>query len=205
MGFKFVSFHGPWWAGPVEALINSLLFSGQAVFFLKIARGQRAEIGDLLTGWHWALQGFLATLIVGLVVSLGIILCVVPGIIAALMFWPTLYFVVDRDAGALQAMDFSRDVTRGNKLYLFLLAIVVGILAVLSAIPCGLGLIFFLPWLGVLVPSPICGYPVSRWGKKASGPRLQTTGRKIGLARCANACPSSGRRPQSGADARSEA
>jgi hypothetical protein len=148
--FDFVFFHGPWWVGPVEALVNSLLFSGQAIFFLKIARGQRAGITDLFTGWHWALQAFLAAFIVGLVITLGIILCVVPGIIAALMFWPTLYFVVDRNAGALEAMDFSRDVTNGNKLYLFLLGIVVGILALLSVIPCGLGLIFFLPWLGVL-------------------------------------------------------
>jgi uncharacterized membrane protein len=137
-------------ASLANLFVSSLLTAGLAVFFLKIARGQPAEIVDVLSGWRWALHAFLAHLACSIIISLGLIFCIVPGVLATLVLSQTMFLVVDRNASAISALEMSHALTSGNKLNLFLLWLIVIGLSVASLITCGLGLIFAIPWFGVL-------------------------------------------------------
>jgi len=131
-------------------LLKSLLLAGQAVFFLKIARGQPASVADFFSGWRWGLTAFLVYLVVYLATSVGLILLVVPGIIVALVYSQSMFLVVDRGASLTDALRMSRKLTNGHKLVLCGLFAIVWALYFVAVIPCYLGLIIFLPWKGLL-------------------------------------------------------
>jgi uncharacterized membrane protein/DNA-directed RNA polymerase subunit RPC12/RpoP len=137
-----------WWL--VEILLYSLMLAGQAVFFLKIARGQPAGVADFFSGWRWGLTAFLVYLVAYLATYIGFLLLIVPGIIVALMFSQSMFLVVDRSATLSEALRMSRTLTDGHKLVLCGLFAIVWALSFVAAIPCYLGLIIFLPWKGLL-------------------------------------------------------
>jgi uncharacterized membrane protein len=134
-----------------EILAYSLLMAGQAVFFLKIARGQPATVADFFSGWRWALHAFLACLLARLAFFVGLVLLIVPGIIVALMLSQAIYLVVDRNAHVGDALQSSQRLTQGHKLELFGLCLFVGFFVLGTVLlTCGVAIIVLLPWIGVL-------------------------------------------------------
>lgn len=123
---------------------------GQARFFLKTARGQPAALGDVFTGGPYFVSVFLATLLVGLIVGLGTILCIVPGVILALMFSQFYYLILDRNTGIIESLSMSRELTAGNKLTLFAIWMLSVLLIIAAVIPCGLGLLVAAPYFTLM-------------------------------------------------------
>lgn len=126
----------------------------------------RAEhsIADFFFGWRWLPHAFLVQLVVGLAVGAGFLCCVVPGIFIAIIFSQAMYLVVDHNAPIGTALGASYRLTDGYKLQLFGLYLVVWLLIIAAAIPCGLGLILVWPWKGILdalVYLSLTGQPIA--------------------------------------------
>lgn len=74
-------------------------------------------------------------IVVGIAVLIGLVLLIVPGIIAALAFFMTQYLVVERKLWPIEAMKESARITKGNRWNLLLLMLaclginIVGLLA----------------------------------------------------------------------------
>ncbi|MGD0901188.1 MAG: hypothetical protein ABR915_25445 [Thermoguttaceae bacterium] len=131
------------------------LMIGLKRFMLKIARGERAEIGDLFTGGPYFLRVLGAGILFGLMFIVGYILCIVPGIILALMFSQFLYLILDRDCEIMESLKMSKDLMVGNKLTIFLIQVLAGIGGMVAILlTCGLGLIVVYPFL-LLLPAVI--------------------------------------------------
>jgi len=141
--------------GPIVNVIFSLwLTAGMLLFFLKIARGQPAQLGELFAGGPYLLSLigvtfllYLATaVIVGVCVGLPVVvglaiseeaaamLGFAGGAIAfgglvylGLVFCMTYFVIVDRNPGAIQALGLSAQITRGNRFTL----LAIGLLAFL--------------------------------------------------------------------------
>ena len=125
---------------------------GQALFFLKIARGQEAEIGDVFTGGAYFLRILGASILFGLAFTAGMLLCIVPGIIFALMFWPFYYLIVDRNVGVFDSFGLARECTAGNRATMVLIWLLSLVLILASLIPCGLGLLVSIPYFALMYP-----------------------------------------------------
>jgi hypothetical protein len=69
-----------------------------------------------------------ASIVVGLVVGVGMLLCLVPGIIFALWYMLTTEVIVIEGTGAFKGMSRSKSLVSGNLGKIFLLGLVVGIL-----------------------------------------------------------------------------
>jgi uncharacterized membrane protein len=80
------------------------------------------------------------------VVSLGFVMLIIPGIILALL---TLWFVVDKNMGVVDSIMASVNATKGSLGDLFIFALVAVVLSVVGSIPCGLGLLIVVPLLSV--------------------------------------------------------
>ena len=109
----------------INATVGFLVGMGEVAFFLKAARDPASvSIPDL---WHprpfWKYVG--TAILTALVVVIGLILLIVPGIIFALMFMFGYYFVIDKNLGPIEALKSSKRITKGHlgKLALFALAI----------------------------------------------------------------------------------
>lgn len=102
-------------ANIVSFLLGTFVSLGMVAFFLKAHdHPESVESSEL---WHPQpfLQYLAAKLLTGVVVVLGFLLLVIPGVILALMFLFSEYLVVDRKLGPLEAMAESKRITSGHK------------------------------------------------------------------------------------------
>ena len=132
-------------------ILSSWLFLGQSIFFLKLARSQEPEIGDIFTGGPYFMAYILAMMLFMLMVYFGLVLCIVPGIIVMLMFSQFYFLIIDRNAGVIDSLTMSKDLMAGNKLMLLAIYTVGGLVGmVLVLITCGLGLFVVGPYLALM-------------------------------------------------------
>ena len=81
----------------------------------------------------------------GLIVLVGLILLVVPGIIVAYMFLYVGYLIVDRGLGPIAALSESRVLTDGYKMDLFLFSLVVAVINIVGVVCLFVGLFVTIP------------------------------------------------------------
>jgi hypothetical protein len=122
-------------------LIDTYLMLGLIKLMLNVARGgpEQAQITDVFSGGSVLLKGIGAQLLLGLVVMLGFLLLFVPGIILSLGLSFTIYLVVDRQLGPIEALKESWRITDGHKVNLFLFGLVAALVMLAGALACGIG------------------------------------------------------------------
>lgn len=134
MTVGFVAYYG----------LYSVAYAGMYRMALRQIDGERIEIGDMfrLEGTFW--QHFGASLLGGLIISIGMFLCYIPGLIAAglLMFSGPL--IMDRQLGAVTALRQSYETLRNEVWMALLFIFVLGLLASLGAYLCLVGI--FVTW-----------------------------------------------------------
>lgn len=81
---------------------------------LGLARGQQMEFNDLFGGGPYFVRVALYLLLYSIMVLLGCVFFLIPGIYLALRYWPGAHFIVDRDVTVWQAFELSSRHTQGN-------------------------------------------------------------------------------------------
>lgn len=125
----------------LSLVASTLLYIGLITIYLKAHDDpQSPQYADF---WRpalfWRYLG--ASVLLGGIVLVGLVLLVVPGIFAAVTLAFTSYLVVDKDMNPIAALKESARLTKGNRWKLFLLGAVLLVLTVVSAIPLFLGLL----------------------------------------------------------------
>lgn len=137
-------------AGMLSLLVNAWFAAGLALMLLRVARGERASIGDIFAGGPYYVATLVATIIFTMITLVGYMLCVVPGVILALMFSQFGYVIVDRNVSFGEALEKSREITQGNKLTLFVLGLASFGILLAGLLACFVGLIFAAPYVALL-------------------------------------------------------
>lgn len=128
-------------------LVQGPIEFGVAFAYLKAARRDKLDVADMFAAFKNYWQAVLASFLVGLIVSVGIILLVVPGIYLACKLAFTPYLVVDRKMGAIEAMQESWRMTRGHGWTVFLIGLL-GVAIVLLGLACLIvGVIISIMWI----------------------------------------------------------
>lgn len=124
---------------------------GVQLFLLGVVRGEEPRYGLLFSGGQYLLSVILLTVLVTLIVMLGLVLLIIPGIIFSFMLMQAQLLVVDRKMGVMDAMSTSRDVMVGNKLTVFAIGLVAGMIGLmLVLLTCGLGALAVMPYMMIL-------------------------------------------------------
>jgi uncharacterized membrane protein len=135
----------------VNALIQTPLTAGLFWFYLKKIRGETAGVEDLLAGYRMAAMPLvLAALVQGLLIGIGTLFCVLPGLFLGLIWAFTTPLIIDKRLEFWPAMETSRIAVMQDIvpfLLLFLLATGIFLSGILA---CGVGFIFTAP-LSLLV------------------------------------------------------
>lgn len=109
-------------------LIQGSLIAGFHIFTLKKLSGRPAEFPDLFKGFNYFIPTLVASLLIGLLVFAGTLLCVIPGLVVAAMYKFTYLFIVEKKMDFWPAMQASHAVTKndyfGFTIFLLLLALV---------------------------------------------------------------------------------
>ncbi len=121
-------------------LINPLEY-GMDFAYLKAARGDKLEIKDMFAVFQNYWHAVLANLLVGVIILIGFVLLIVPGIIFACKLAFVPYLVVDRRMETIEAIKKSWEMTRGHAGTVFLMALLAIPIALLGLICLGVGII----------------------------------------------------------------
>ncbi|MBU4273541.1 MAG: DUF975 family protein [Planctomycetes bacterium] len=168
---------------PIVGSLIAMVFQtwigiGMALYFLKTARGQKVEIGEIFTGWPYFLKILLAAILLMLIVLGIFVICALPSLIALLISKEAAlillivgaavaflvivyvmlvisqyyYLILDRDVDVIESFMMSRDLMKGNKLTLFVIGLLCGLIAIVAMLPLFLGLLVAVPFFALMYP-----------------------------------------------------
>lgn len=140
------------------SLISSIISSFISVFFmlgatrvgLRIVDGKPFDIGMLFSGGAMLLKGFGAYIIYWIMVLLGLVLLIVPGVILMLRFGMYQNAIVDRKMGVFDSFGYSWNLTRGNGLNLFVIFLFSICIVIAGCLALLVGLLFAYPMMWLL-------------------------------------------------------
>lgn len=139
-------------SGGVAAVVNVLDFAlhivvgmGVTRILLRVYDGTDTNYPDffepLSLFWNYLAMSILTAAIV----LAGLVLFIVPGIIAALAVAFAAYLVIDTGMGPVAALKESIRITHGHRWNLFIFAVLLGVLNLAGALFAGVGLILTVP------------------------------------------------------------
>lgn len=128
-------------------LVSGAIQMGFLKFFLTAAREQTTKYEIILSevnlgkSWRFLVTSFLYALLV----IVGTILFIIPGIYFAVKYGLSLYFIVDRDAKIGEAFSLSSQATKGQKWNLLGLGILIILINIVGFIALLYGLLVTIP------------------------------------------------------------
>jgi hypothetical protein len=126
----------------ISFVVGIVLAMGLIRASLAVLEGRRPEVGML---FHT--DGFgnylVAAILVGIGVFVGLLLCIVPGVILGLM-WAFFGFVIVENptTGATDAMRRSAEITSGHRWQILGLIVLLFLINIVGALALGVGLVF---------------------------------------------------------------
>lgn len=129
----------------VGAIIQAFFGVGLVKIYLAAARGIEPQIGDIFSGGSHFLPALGAGILAGLGTVFGLIFLIIPGILLAMAWSLTTYFIVDANLGPIEAMSASWAAARDHlgNLFVFFLASLCVMIAGWCA--CCIGLFVAMP------------------------------------------------------------
>jgi uncharacterized membrane protein len=116
--------------------------------FLKAVRKEKIEVKDMFSVFeknYW--NAVLASLITGVIIIMGIIMLIVPGIIFACRLAFVPYLVIDRKMEAMEALKTSWQMTRGHGWKVFLIGLLGFFIVIAGLIVLFFGVIISAMWI----------------------------------------------------------
>ncbi|TSC86930.1 MAG: hypothetical protein G01um10148_35 [Parcubacteria group bacterium Gr01-1014_8] len=128
-------------AGVIGIFVDMMLVN------IALRSHDAAETVKFSDGWNklpfWSYLG--VKILNGTIVIVGLILLIVPGIIALLILMFSNYLVIDKGLGPIEAMKESARITKGHRLQLLLFILAIAGLNIVGALALFVGLLVTIP------------------------------------------------------------
>ncbi|AAM71975.1 MAG TPA: hypothetical protein DEB17_02670 [Chlorobaculum sp.] len=125
--------------------IAAPLYAGYTIAAFRIMTGQELQFSDFFKGFNYFLPLFLAGLASGILVAVGLVLLILPGIYLAIGYMLATFLIIDHGMEFWQAMETSRKIITKNWFAFFVFAVVLFLVNVLGALALGVGLLVSAP------------------------------------------------------------
>jgi Protein of unknown function (DUF975) len=125
--------------------VSQVFSIGMTRISLKFVDGHKPEYADLFSGYPLFFKFLFATLLYGLIVAVGLILLIVPGIMWAVRYSQYGFLVVDKGLGPTESLRKSAEMTQGARWQLFLLFLILLGVILLGALALVVGLLWAVP------------------------------------------------------------
>jgi hypothetical protein len=130
----------------VSNILSALLFPGFYIVAFQIARNRATSFSDFFKGFNRALPILLLSIVSSILIGLGFILLIIPGIYLVVSYALSMPLLLDKNLDFWPAMETSRKVVGKKWWSFFLFGIALFFLNLAGAILLGLGLLVTVPW-----------------------------------------------------------
>lgn len=142
------SSHNPGIVGLVgifNTVISTILEIGLITIGLSIVDGKTPKFEDLYSHYNRFLEFFLTSLLMGVIVVIGFILLIIPGIYFMVKYQFTLFNVVDKKLAYMKALNASSEMVKGRWMRVFMFDLGLIGLNILGLLALGVGLLITIP------------------------------------------------------------
>ena len=131
----------------ITLVITGPLTIGQCKFFINLANRSTPKFSDLWYGFNNILKAIGVTLLVGIIVSIGTILLIIPGIILSFMYSQVYYIMAENpEMSIIDCLKESSRIMKGHKMDLFVLELSFLGWVILMGITFGIAGLYVLPY-----------------------------------------------------------
>ncbi len=130
-------------------LLTAPVGYGFSFVYLKAARDDPLDVKDVFEGFQNYWNAVLASLLVTVIVVIGCMLVIVPGIIFGCKLAFTPYLVVDRKMQVTEAVQESWRMTNGHAWKVFLIGLLAVPIGIAGLICFGVGIIIAIMWVSL--------------------------------------------------------
>ncbi len=134
---------------PVMLAVVMPFVGGIVVMCLKQIQGREVVFGDLFSVFNKTLPLFLAAILINILVSIGFLLLILPGIYLGVCYLLVVPLIIDRDLGVWEAMEASRKAITKRWFSVFGLYLLLLLIVLVSMIPLGIGLLWTIPLMAM--------------------------------------------------------
>ena len=131
----------------VGLILGGVMEIGKARYHLNLIDGAAARFDDLFSAFPQFLSALVMNLVRQVLVSLGMLLLVIPGVMLVFSYAAAPYIMAqDPECEGLEALRRSRELMKGNRMDLFLLDLSFIGWELLSLLTLGIGSLFLNPY-----------------------------------------------------------
>nr|WP_315487953.1 hypothetical protein [uncultured Rhodoferax sp.] len=135
--------------GIVGSVTAGLLTGPMMVGYMRMIKredeGVKAEIADVFKGFDDFVPALLAVLLSSIVVGIGFMFCILPGLLIMALVPVATYLVAVGEKDGINAIKRAWDAVKANLMGAFFCGLVLAIVGSLGSFLCGVGIIFTLP------------------------------------------------------------
>jgi uncharacterized membrane protein len=132
-------------------LLAPPLMVGFIRFNAKCVRGQPATLGDCFSGFDLFGTSVLTYILMVLLVLVGTLLCILPGIYLAISYIFAWNLMAERRGTAWECLEMSRQAVTAHWGWALLLLVVGSLLAYAGLIACIIGVLVTMPFYGLML------------------------------------------------------
>jgi uncharacterized membrane protein len=125
--------------------IQGALIAGFHIFTMKKLAGRRAEFADLFKGFNYFIPTLVAMLLIGVFTCIGLVFCIIPGLVVAAALKFTYLFIVDKRMDFWPAMQASHAVVKLDYFGFTMFLLLAGLVNLLGCLCCFVGLLVTVP------------------------------------------------------------
>jgi len=153
-------------------LVNLWFTIASIRMLLQISRNQPVEFALLLQSGPFMLRSIFASLLFTIMVLLGLLLFIVPGIYVMITFWNYNYFIVDRNCGVMESFRLASVHAQGNRMSILAVFLITSGLGLLGMMAFCVGWIATFPFCMLML---VISY-LTMTGQPFVQPRIVTNG-----------------------------
>ena len=131
--------------GVSAGLLSGPMFVGYMRMIKVEDEGGKAEIADVFKGFDDFVPALLAVLLSSIIVSVGFMFCILPGLLVMALVPTAAYLVAVGEKDGVNAIKRAFSAVKENLLGAFICSLILGIVGSLGAIFCGIGIIITMP------------------------------------------------------------
>jgi hypothetical protein len=133
--------------GTAVQIMQFVFLGGMVKMALNQLRGQPISVGDVFSGFAHFGPLALAGLLYSLGTQLGVLFCIIPGLLLAGLWMLTIPLIVDQNLDAITALTTSLKTLQPQMWMALLLYLVLSIVAGIGWVVCGIGMVVTYPLL----------------------------------------------------------
>jgi uncharacterized membrane protein len=128
-----------------QYVLGIILQMGLIKIALKFCDNEKGTFADLFSIYPLFFNYLIGFILYVVIIGVGMILFIIPGIILAIQFQFFSFFIVDKGLSPIEALKKSSQITKGIKWDLFLFDLLIVIINFLGSLFLGIGLLITFP------------------------------------------------------------